>query len=243
MVNEKASKWVLGIAIYFFILTFIFIVVGNISEEFNLEGQEYINSSGGISSILVQANTCETPRFYSLNLDYSNNQDSHLGYQFLWSNGYIGDGEDCTFFDGASWEKKSFLGIEWGDEICQGNINLTAYNDDTFFENTRFGGRLLAFGTEKSVCDLSELQNDDFLCESFGCLYVTESNLEFVEEIGTARKSLKGFTSVLKTVWDIVTLKVNFTTGQSSINGILTFILIWCPIIALLLSIYELFRG
>jgi hypothetical protein len=244
MVNEKASKWVIGIVIYFILLSAVFVVVNGFKTEYDLDDDEYINSSGGGYSGF-EILSCSAPRFESGSADGSGwaglERDLYNPrYSLMFKEGLIYDQETCESYEGASWvEDKIFFFWGTGTYTCSGTINQTYYNDGVTYTNFTATGIWA-----NPVCGLSALQESQDLCESFGCTFYTDSDIDDLQaELSSSANIVNKFWSVLKTIADILTLKLNFYTGNTYINGLLTFFLIWLPIIAMLFSIYELVRG
>lgn len=242
MVIAQSSKWIIAITTYFILLSSLFVVVAGFGDDYELTPQDYINSTGEITSFLFSDSVCESPRFGV----GSFNDNSLLGatqrtlynprYSLLVKHGLIEDQDSCEQYEGAVWEEETFL---WffgtGTFTCTGSINGTYYNNGVSYSNST------ALGVwSKSICGLSDLQTDVRLCEGFGCTYYTEDVLEnIISESG----SINGFWSVIKVVKDVATLRVDFYTSNNLVNGLLTFFVIWLPIMGLLFAIYELVRG
>jgi len=222
MVNEKASKWVIGILIYFILLSSVFVLVANFRSEYSITDTDMYNSSGGNTDLIFAKNLCASPRFDVGSLSgnsYFQGLERDLynpRYSLLVEKGLINNNDTCEIYAGASWEEETFL-FFWGTGsfTCKGIINQTFYNDGVSYANSTALGLW-----DKPVCGLSELQDDEVLCESFGCTYYTEDLIK-----------------------DVTTLRVEFYTDNSLANGVLTFFLIWIPVIGLLLAIYEMIRG
>jgi hypothetical protein len=242
MATNKSSQWIIGIIIYFIMLSTVFGVVSNIQEEFDLDSQNYINSSGGTSSFGFYEGVCASPRF-----DATENGNIIIGlserdvydpnFNVFVTNGLIYDEETCLAYEGSSWEETVYIGfIHTGDYKCSGVINQTYYNYGNNYTDNVDSSSLW----NEPVCGLAKLQDSKQLCLDFGCTYYTTEEAE--AQLGEV-KALSGLWSVGKVAWNVATLRLDFYTDSSLINGLLTFFLIWVEIIALILAIYEMVRG
>ena len=244
MVNEKASKWVIGITIYFILLSALFIVVTGFRNEYNLNSDGYINSSGGGYSGF-ELLSCSAPRFETGSPQGSGWAGLQRNlynprYSLLVREGLIYDQETCESYEDASWvEEKIFLFFGTGSFTCSGTIPQLYYNDNVAYTTFTATG---VWGDP--ICGLSSLQNSKDLCESFGCTFYTDSEIDDLQEdLMSSANVITKFWKVLKTIGDIATFRLDFYTGVNYINGLLTFFLIWLPIMGLLFAIYELVRG
>jgi len=53
----------------------------------------------------------------------------------------------------------------------------------------------------------------------------------------------RGFFRVAETIGNVLTFRVNFSTGSAGVNALLTFLLIWIPLAILIMSGYIMARG
>jgi len=237
MVNEKASKWVIGIVVYFILLSSIFVVASSITSEYGLNETSNLSTSGGGSYDFGDLGACDNPRLDVTGAWYKAEVVQKIynpKYSVLTKAELIEDNETCLSYSGAVWEEKTFL---WffgtGTFTCTGIINQTYYNGGENYSEENYLGLW-----DKTVCGLSDLQNNRQTCESFGCTYYSGIDAD----MGVSENA-NGVAGVFKSIGDIVSFKILFDTTNTLLNLLLAFFFIWLPLIGLILASYELVRG
>ena len=226
MVRSVATKWIIGLVIYFVILFSFMSMIGTFANEYNLEEGGIISSSGG-GDIAPEINeTCMNPREYVNPItgeQYLLNANDKRCEHLIFINS-----TSCDAIEGCSWSPSgvapwylAFLGFPDYDASCEGDVDIDyyGYNGSTF---SRF-----------DICELPDLTED--ICYDLGCTWSTDNAFD---EIGYKN----GFFVVAKVVGDIITFRLNFSTGSSGINALLTLILIWIPLMIMILSGYIMLR-
>jgi len=235
MVRSVATKWIIGLVIYFVVLFLFMSMISQFSDDYHLEEGGIISSSGGGTGAIISAGGCANPR--------EELKESDAKCSSLMSLGTIYDNTSCEEINGCVWEEKNsilatitlgFLGTS--TFTCRDNINVTFYNNNVTFGalGDGAGGNAYSWLVTEDVCDLAGL-DERGLCQSFGCTWYYTDALENLNY-------KKGIFVVLDVIGDIITFRVNFSTGSSSINALLTLFLIWIPLIILILSGYIMIR-
>jgi len=223
MARNVATKWIIGILIYFVVLFTYLSMINNTIIEYSLYDSNVISSTGG-SYGFATLGTCETPR-----------EDELSKYDIKCSSlvdiGKIVDNTSCLSYEGCSWvESGKFLGI-FGTATfgCEGRFNTTYYNDGVNFTTINPFG----YATD-NICTMTNLSNSG-TCSAFGCTWYPDNTFEEMNYKDAT-------TGIFGIIGDIVTLRVNFATSNTAVNGVLTFFLIWIPLIILILSGYIMLR-
>ena len=223
MGRSIATKWIIGLLMYFVVLFFFLSMINNLTSEYSLYDDDTITSTGG-SYGLNNVGVCESPRENDLS-KYDSKCSSLVDI------GKIYDNVSCTGYEGCVWEETGkFLWI-FGDSTygCYENINTTHYNAGVNYTSYNPFGYVT-----DSVCEMSNLSNEG-MCSAFGCTWYPDNTFEELKY----KEATSGVFNVIK---NIITLRVTFATTNSGVNAILTFMLIWIPLIILILSGYIMIR-
>jgi len=226
MARTVATKWIVGIVVYFIILFAFTYSVGVFSSEYNLEDGGIIGSSGGGLVDTGINETCMNPRQYINPLtgeQYLLNANDGKCNHLIFINS-----SDCDSLEGCTWVPSAeaplilrLLGFPDYNATCDGTIDKDYYG----WNGTMY--------SRYDICELPDL--NESTCANLGCTWNTN---DAFDDIGYTN----GFFVVAKIIGDIVTFRVNFSTGSAMINAILTFFLIWVPMIILILSGYVMIR-
>jgi len=222
MATDQATKWIIGIVIYFVILFSFMSMIAKFSDDYHLEEGGIISSSGG-GYAGYTTGSCKGPRLlrdptgeFSDKVIFSNEiRCSRFGY-------YLNETE-CNYLEGCSWE----VATHWfspDTEECTGTLNTTYYEpeDDTTI-----------------VCNWAN--QDAFSCEYVGCVWSNSTSDAF--DTSDTSGFFRGFFRVAETIGNVLTLRFNFSTGSVGANALLTFFLIWIPLAILIMSGYIMVRG
>ena len=212
MGRSIATKWIIGLLMYFVVLFFFLSMVNNAITEYSLYDNEVITSSGGGYG-LDTLGLCENPR----ELD---EQDGRC--KSLIDIGSVYDNTSCEAISGCSWVTKTTW-FGWGEstESCEGYINSTYYNAGVNYTFNPFG----YFNDD--VCTMTNVSSSEGLCNLFGCTWYPDNTFQELEY-------KKATSSLFGVIGSIVTLRLTFGTTNSAVNSILTFMLVWIPLIILL---------
>ena len=222
MARDTATQWIIGLAIYFIVITLFMTGVGEFADDFDLT-TSVTSTGGGTDYLNSGVSECGSPR---LDKEYT------PACSYLLEIGSINDNDTCSDYSGCEWkEKKIFLFWGTDDFTCSGDINSTAYNNGTLYSNFTAIRKWT-----KPVCGLSNLSDSQSLCEAFGCTWFGTGNLPELDNYKKAPKTIWKFIS------NIITFRVNFYTGLIPINVLLNFLLIWVPLLIMMFSFYILIR-
>jgi len=251
MATEKASKWVIGIVIYFTILSTIIGLVNEFNEEYELEQTELIDTNiQTLSYIPDNFTICALPRFDQGLLTKGETYNAFRSTAYLdncivlQEFGLTPNNDTCEQYVGCEWKEDTiFFIFGTGSFSCTGNIDLEYYNDNS--TESVYGGSIY----DQQVCSLTQLNEDEELCKSFGCTFYDKETLDEVVAEAEKEKNtgLSGVTSkvwnIINKIWDIATFQISFGFSNSYLNALLSFILVWVPITALIFSIKEIIKG
>ena len=238
MGRSIATKWIIGILIYFVILFLFLSMVNTAVSEYSLYDDNTISSTGGSLNI-NNIDNCGNPRTDATG-ESLHSRDSHC--RFLVYSGAVYDQTSCEAINGTcAWNEKS----DWLDFFtlgvlgstyytCEGAINITYYNDGEIFNGAGFDyvGATDNFVTNPSTdfCELAYLQDDRGICESWGCTWYPQGIVDDDAETG--------YRGALAGIWRVLTLRVTFATDNTSLNALFTLIFIWIPLIIMLFSVW-----
>lgn len=237
MARDTAIKWIFAIVLYFIAFAVIVFGVNEFTDTYSLD--KNYTSTGGTASLSETAG-CLDLRFKGDNKGTSTLGD--LRAQTLVNEGYIRDENTCELYEGFSWNNAtSYLwGLYTSDASCEGNLDFEYYDNGgvSNFTTSNFG-IYLSYGffssDVASISDLYNVSTNRNYCESLGFTWGNEDiRTDFEKE---------SFTGAWGFVKDAVSLRINFTTGSTYLNGLLTLLMIWLPLILLVGAIYVAIIG
>jgi len=163
-------------------------------------------------------------------------------------------GEDvCNAISGCSWEAQKFLWFSIGSESCKGTFNHTWINSsdtethlgDTYISYLDDAGGTFVDRPVRGICGYENVINNQTNCLEMSCSwgvkindidYFTASQIGDIEGFGEGRSL---FGSVWDVVKDLVTFRFDFGFENGSANFILSLLIFWIPLIALVLAIIQ----
>jgi len=230
MDRSTATKWMVGLLIYFVLISIMFLGVNSIgtTKEIGSNGSSFLSRNLTDGSCLPRGEV-RFGRYLRANC------------QDLMVIGDINNENTCGNVTGCSWETvTSWWGFGSTSESCVGTWDIKLYNDGSeklyseFYdlEYDALSPIIKAgVGNRIGYCGLSEFQVDANLCESFGCKY------EFQDE-----GEPTGFRAISSFFKDIITMQVNFGFETKIINTILTLMFLTLPLLIFGISIYIMIR-
>jgi hypothetical protein len=272
MGSETGSKWIIGLLIYFAVLTTVMVLIT-------------YTAGGNVDTGLDQykVNTCSSPRYiyepYNANPIYhtqmtqnelnsagirgivaekSVNKEAHLNCMMSYG---VTSEDNCLTINGCAWNT---TGLTWYQNLfkwfpgynpeepeptCLGSINATSYDIEyrTVFGS---GGENVVIEHENSyisynmgsICTHPKVLNDETLCELFSCTWMTKEKISELEI-----EKINFSPSIIKTTWGIISEMFTFRFDWGFENPIgnymATFFTYWIPLIMLLFALYMLVRG
>lgn len=235
MARDTASKVILILCLYFFLLFIVTFMMNTMSSTYDL------TDSGDYTAeeIELRSSTgfADSPRVNSEGKTYTLYRDGKLSTLQTW--GLITNQNECEYFQGSVWENDTnfwgflpFVDSTSSDMVCTGGINLTYYDSDEVFEyeyttNTSY---FLEWGGD--ICDLSDIDTPDEAYR-FGCTWYPPQ---------TDLNTDGSLTTIFTTLGDIFSMSITFSTTNTMLNVLLNFIFVLIPFLACLLAIYVMIR-
>lgn len=225
--TDYPIKPLVGLLVYFLILTFVVTITNNVSTDFSLDA-EY-NSSGGIYNESATSFTeyADNPRFESLRYQDIKmprfNLERNLQPTPMVATGLIYNNETCESYEGFSWEVTNWL-VSWLPGVsdsfgCTGILDIAYYIGDPPPENYSF--------REGGVCSMPNVTYDRNVAESLGCTwYSVELQQQLQQE---ELQQERDFNTIWGGLRKIATFDLDFNLDNTFLNFILNFVLIGLP--------------
>ena len=230
MARNVATKWIIGIVIYFVILIFFLATANSVVSEFSLYDDDTITYNGG-GGIGYALGSCVVPRV--LINPYTGLEVWVAAHYIKCSNFalYLNSTE-CNYLEGCNWDNATevpwylaILGLPDTPAGCYGKLNTTYYDPND---------------TTTITCNWPQ-NVDENTCNYLGCSWVSNTGNAF-DVADTQTSYTKGFFRVAEIIGNVVTLRVTFGTTNILVNALLTFFFIWIPLAILLMSGYIMVR-
>lgn len=224
MGESKATIWVLGLILYFFIL-FLFTSSLQTSRELLSFSDNRLNVTD--PGWREQGNVFFNPTYQNQCSGTGGGRSMNF-LQNIQCNQLALDNEDyngCNNVTGCTWQNRSsFFGLFVSDPECTGIVDKTTYN---------------ITGGLNTYCESSGLQSVEN-CTLFKCDWVDFSSLP----TNTKGASLSGneplSLSTTTNIWNTIKFMASFRTdiGLGNFNFIFSLLFFWIPTVMLLLAIY-----
>ena len=241
MVNIKykfgAGMFIVVIIIYFTLFIYTVNSAVNVSNEYDLTGNDSSLDSGGFHDDGIvnvdPVGECQNPR-HRLNIDYGAGTYEEvptgladtMNCQF--TSGML-DNSTCESIAGCEWVVRSYW-FRSDETVCDGYIDGTEYDID--IRTNILGMQRVAehnntgIGERPSICNHPSVIHDQDLCEAFLCTWDTDQEQDV------------GYQTIYSTVKTLFTFQYDFGVDNAAITGILNFFLIALPLFVLLISVY-----
>jgi len=224
MGSATASKWFIILLIYFISFITLTSSLSNMNDDFTVTGDGLINNT-------QLATKCDSPRkvYSSTPPDMVELSADYLD-DCKYTRGSIIP-ELCNDIEGCAWENITtwLFGYDT-TESCVGDVNTSFYNDD------------VALGSYTSLCDMSDLQDNQNLCVFMGCTWYVKTPEDLAKDaegLGALKNSVSSISGLLG---QMVTFGID--VGLTGFANVLFFmVFLYIPLIMLILVIVMLVRG
>lgn len=259
MGSGTGARWVIIIAIYFIVFSFIGSLVGNLYNE------EEVNVPGGLTT-----ERCGGPRiiyeqYVKGPVGSSDDNEIRLTETSVGGSTYISERDakghiacglsqgtqqnsTCNAIPGCSWDEStnwwsSLFGTD-NTPTCEGTIDLEGVEEETGF----FGGGALPIIEEHNntdrrfVCTHPEVVNNRTRCEMLSCDWGERKAIDTVSIEGVDPGSGR-----IRQMYDVIaklfTFKYDFGIEDQSTNIIMNAVFFWIPLLTAIAGLIVMARG